>query len=189
MELSRKFRVLGQTVSMHAALRDRYARRALIVDFLLLASSVVFCASAFASDDALSHFGPTPTQVRYIIRSFSVLAFMVSILSLRVGWKEAAARHQDAAGKLTRALAAFAKCRLSDGSWSEGNAAELDSAYWEAMSNSVPIPESAFVKLKAHHLKKVELSRMLDSNPGCPVLLLKLILLCSSAKRTFGRHR
>lgn len=168
---------------MHATLRDRYARRALVVDLLLLASSVVFCASAFASDEALSHFGPTPSQVRYIIRVFSLLAFTLSLLSLRIDWKGRSAQHRDAAQKLSAALAAFTKHRNVEGSWPPESAAELERIYWEAMHNSVPIPEADFVNLKANHLWKVELSKMLDANPGCPIFVLKLSLMSKSLWR------
>src|SRR5713101_5413522 len=165
MELSRKFRVLDQTLSMHTSLRDRYGRRALIVDLSLLACSVVFCASAFAGDNVLSRFGTTPENVRYLLRAFSVLAFMLSILSLRIDWKGRSASHRDAASKMSSAVASFSKRRGIDGGWPPESSAELCRVYWEAMHNSVPIPEGLFVKLKARHLRKVELSRMLSLNP------------------------
>src|SRR5713226_6006765 len=189
MELSRKFRVLGQTLSMHTSLRDRYGRRALVVDLSLLVCSVVFCASAFAGDNVLSRFGTTPDNVRYLLRTFSVLAFMLSILSLRIDWKGKSAAHRDAAERMSRAVAVFRRHRGSDGTWPAESFVELDAIYWEAMHNSVPIPEAAFVKLKARHLRKVELSRMLSSNPGCPVFVLRLILVCSSLRRVVGRKK
>jgi hypothetical protein len=187
MELSRKFRVLDQTLSMHATLRDRYARRALVVDILLLACSVSFVATAFASDSALSHFGPSPDQIRFLLRIFSILAFLLSIVSLRIDWKGNSATHRDAAVKMSSAAASFRKLRRADGTWPEECASELDAIYSEAMLNSVPVPDAIFVNLKARHLRKVELSRMLDSNPGCPVALLRLALLCMSVKRVIVR--
>ena len=69
MELSRKFRVLNQTLSMHTFLRDRYANRALLIDVLLLASAVIFVvvgirkrrcalpAGPYSSGSALCHPG------------------------------------------------------------------------------------------------------------------------------------
>jgi hypothetical protein len=187
MELSRKLRVLGQTLSMHTTLRDRYARRALILDLLLLTSSVVFCASAFASDEALSHLGSTPSHVKYVIRVFSVIAFTLSVLSLRIDWKGKSTQHHDAAAKMARAIAIFRRHRQPSGIWEPHCETELDVAYWEAMHNSAPVPEATFVKLKARHLRKVELSRMLDSNPGCPVFVLQVMLWWSSLRRIENR--
>lgn len=183
MELDRKFRVLDQTLSMHAALRDRYARRALTVDSLLLGCSVVFCASAFASDAALAHFGNSPDQIRYLVRLSSVVAFMLSVLSLKIDWKGKFASHKDAAARMSHALATFRNSRSEDGGWLPGCDQELDSAYWEAMNNSVPIPDRSFVSLKARHLRKVALSKMLDANPGYPLLLLRMRLLWAALKR------
>jgi hypothetical protein len=189
MEFDRKLRVLDQSLSMHTTQRDRYARRALVVDLTLLAGSVVFCASSFASDEALSHLGPTPQHVRLALQAFSVLAFMVSVLSLRIDWKGTSARHGDSAAKVSRAVATFRKGRQADGSWPIEKSDELDAVYWEAMHNSVPIPEASFVKLKARHLRKVELSRMLDSNPGCPVFVLRFKLLFSALRRARVKSR
>ena len=107
MELARKFRVLDQTLSMHTTLRDRYARRALLVDALLLACSVVFCASAFASDQVLALLGGSPDRVRYFLKAFSIITFMLSVLSLRVDWKGIAAAHRQAGEKMSGALAVF----------------------------------------------------------------------------------
>src|SRR5713226_2437393 len=146
MELSRKFRVLDQTLSMHTILRDRYAHRALAVDLLLLACSVVFCASAFASDAVLSHFGHPPDEIRYLLRFFAILAFMLSVLSLRVDWKGKSSSHRDAVAKMSRALASFRNHRADDGTWPPECLAELDDVYWEAMNNSVPVPDALFVK-------------------------------------------
>jgi len=189
MELGRKFRVLDQILSMHTVLRDRYGRRALFVDVLLLACSVVFCASAFASDQVLALFGRSPDRVRYLLRAFSVAAFMLSVVSLRVDWKGKSASHRDAAAKMSRAVASFRTRQVDDGTWLPGCSAELDGIYWEAMHNSVPIPENVFVSLKARHLRKVELSKMLSSNPGCPLVILRLVLVCSSLKRVFGEKK
>jgi len=184
MELARKFRVLDQTLSMHTTLRDRYARRALLVDCLLLACAVVFCASAFASDQVLALLGGAPDRVRYLLKAFSVFTFMLSVLSLRVDWKGIAAAHRQAGEKMSGALAVFRKYKRGDGSWDEAIAGELDGVYWEAMRNCVSIPESAFLKLKARHLRKIEISKMLDSNPGCPVFVLRTMLFLSSLKKT-----
>jgi hypothetical protein len=183
MELDKKLRILDQSLSMHSDLRDRYKRRSLIVDLSLLACSVVFCASAFAGDSALSHFGTKPDLIRYFLRVSSVLAFMLSILSLRIDWKGKSAAHHDATGRLSRALASFRDHRQSDGTWPSESIPRLDDTYWAAMHNSVPIPEADFVRLKARHLRKVELSKMVSSHPGCPVIALRLALLCSSLRQ------
>jgi hypothetical protein len=184
MELRRKLRVLDQTLSMHCTLRDRYARRALLVDVILLACSVVFCASAFASDQVLSLLGGSPDRVRYLLKAISVVTFMLSVVSLRVDWKGAAAAHRQAADKMSGALAVFRKYKRDDGSWDASIAGELDSVYSEAMRNSIAIPENAFLKLKARHLRKIEISKMLDLYPGRPVWVLRMRLFFGSLRES-----
>jgi len=189
VELDRKFRVLDQSLSMHASLRDRYGRGALVLDVAMLVCSVAFCATTFASDAALSHFGLKPDQIRDLLRVFSVLAFTVSVVSLRIDWKGRSARHREAAARLAEASKLFRNFQSADGSWPDGRVEELSAVYWEAMQNSAPIPEADFVRLKARHLRKVELSRMLSRNPGCPAVVLRFVLLWRSVKGALAGGR
>ena len=46
-ELERNFRVIDMMLTMHSVLRDRNKRRALVVDIVLLALSVVICTAIF----------------------------------------------------------------------------------------------------------------------------------------------
>ncbi len=126
-----------------------------------------------------------------VLRKMSGISYGHSllVLSLRVDWKGKAASHREASEKMSRAITVFRKYRGEDRTWAPQHSQELDATYWEAMRNSVAIPERLFVKLKARHLRKVELSKMLDSNPGCPVLLLRARLFWSSLKRVLGRNQ
>jgi hypothetical protein len=186
-ELSRQFRVLGQTLAMHTMLRDRYATRALIIDIVLLACSVIFCATIFAGDDVITQAGLSPRNVRYVLGVASITAFFASLIALRVDWKGKSARHRDAAQKLTSILSLFRETRQEDGTWPQDRGAELHQAYWEAMKNVVEVPARPFVGLKARYLKNIELSKMLDSIPGCPVFILRLILFCRSISKAWRK--
>jgi hypothetical protein len=187
-ELSRQFRVLDQTLSMHTILRDRYATRGLIIDIVLLACSVIFCATTFARDDVFTQFGFSPQNVRYVLGVASIAAFFASLTALRVDWKGKSARHRDATQKLTSVLALFRETRQEDGTWPQDRGAELHQAYWEAMNNVIEVPTSSFVGLKSRYLRNVEVSKMLDSMPGCPVFMLKLILFCRSISKTLKKR-
>ena len=72
-ELERQYRVLRQTLSMHAALRDQYARRAKIAEIMLILCSVVFVATTFAADDVFLTFGVAPRAGRIALGVASVL--------------------------------------------------------------------------------------------------------------------
>ena len=186
-ELNRQFRVLDQTLSMHTILRDRYATRGLIIDIVLLACSVIFCATTFARDDVFTQFGLSPQNVRYVLGVASIAAFFASLTALRVDWKGKSARHRDATQKLTSVLALFRETRQEDGTWPQDRGAELHQAYWEVMNNVIEVPTSSFVGLKSRYLRNVEVSKMLDSMPGCPVFMLKLILFCRSISKTLKK--
>jgi len=186
-ELSRQFRVLDQTLSMHTMLRDRYARLALILDIMLLACSVTFCATTFARDEAFTKVGLSSQNVRYVLGIASVSAFFASLVALRVDWKGKSALHRDAVQRLTTVLALFRELHRDDGTWPQDRGAELHQAYWRAMNHIVEVPTGAFVGLKARHLRKVKVSKMLDSMPGCPVFVLRFIVLCRYMKKSWDK--
>jgi len=188
-EIERQYRVLQQTLSAHSVLKHRYARRALFVDIVLLACSVVFCATTFARDDVFIHVGLSPANVRFILGTASIAAFFASLIALRVNWKGTSALHEQAMQKLTDVLTLFRRYRREDGGWFESRHSELSRAYWDAVTNVVRVPDRVFLQLKAWHLRKVQISRMLDSNQGCPVFVLRLVLLWRSLKKIWTWER
>jgi hypothetical protein len=187
-ELDRQFRVLGQTLSMHTILRDRYGKRALFLDVVLLACAVIFCATTFARDDLFMQVGLSPEKVRYVLGAASVAAFFGSLVSLRIDWKGKSARHQDAVQRMNTVSALFRKFREDNGNWPHDREAELQQAYWETMNNVINIPDNLFNDLKARYLRKVQISKMMDSAPGCPVLVLRFILMLRSVRTVSRRH-
>lgn len=186
-ELNRQFRVLRQMLSIHSSLRDRYALLALIVDILLIASSVVFCATTFARDDLFTKLGLSTKDVRHILGIASIAAFFSSLVALRVDWKGKSAQHRGAVQKLTLALKLFRKLRKSEGRWPENKGNELGEAYWEANSNIIEVPSRKFVRLKAKYLRKVEISKMLHSMPGYPLFVLRCILIYRHIIKSRGK--
>lgn len=65
-EIERQYRVLRQTLSMHAMLRDEFAWKAKASEILLLACSVIFCATTFASDSLYKYVGLIPEISRIL---------------------------------------------------------------------------------------------------------------------------
>lgn len=179
-EIDRQYRVLKQSMTMHAVLRDRYRLRSLIIDIILLLCSVIFCATTFASDGVLNKLGVSAEDVRDLLGVASVLAFFASLVSLRVDWKGKAALHKKAVNKMFDLLSIFREVRDEKTQVSREVANDINKAYLDIMRNIPPIPEKVFIKLKARHLKKVEVSKMLDNMPGVPTLILSIILCCRS---------
>jgi len=182
-ETSREFRVLDQMLTAHSILADRFTRRALVLDLLLLAASVVFCATAFAGDDAFASLGFDAAAARLTLRIASVAAFFCSVASLRVDWKGRGAKHREAVSRLHPVLALFRQARLHDGTWPADRQHELHGAYWVANGNIVAIPDDQFLALKARHLRKVELSKLASRFPACPLFVLKVKLAFGSLRQ------
>lgn len=186
-ETERQYRVLQQTLSAHTSLRDGYTARAKAAEILLLVCATVFCATTFAGERFYEDLGISLQIGRLTLGIASVLAFASSLVILVVDWKGSAARHGEAADKWSTALEAFRKLRTGDGSWPEEARATLNAAYWEADRNSTNIPERRFNRLKARHLHKVEVSRLISRHPGCPPLILSSVVRLRGVRRALGR--
>jgi hypothetical protein len=57
------------------------------------------------------------------------------------------------------------------------------------MNNLWPIPEKQFHKLKALHFKKIELSKLISSNPGCPLWVLRISLFFRAIFETCQKNK
>lgn len=179
-ELQRQYRLLNQTISMHAILRDKYSRRALILDVMLLICSIIFCATTFAPNDLYTFLGVEPDNGKIILGVASVIAFMAAIISLRVDWKGRLNKHRDAVKKLSDNLKLFRENKKENDDWERESVATLNQSYWEAMRNIEEIPDKYFNTLKAKHLRKVEISKLSSSLNGCPIFVIKILVIWKS---------
>ncbi len=180
-ELSRQYRLLSQMLTFHATLRDRYLKRSAGLDIVLLICSTIFCATSFANDDIFNWLGFTPPSARNFLRVIAVAAFMTSVISLRVDWRGKAARHSDANKRLSASMALFRESRTGENKWLEEKKEALNSSYWGTMNSIVEIPDRQFAKLKAKHLRKINVSKALDDYPGCPASVISIILSAKAA--------
>ena len=177
-ELRRRKRISDMMLTAHSVLRDRFWMRAAAFDIILLALSAILCGTVFLDPALVRHFHLEPEATRAILGACSILVFILSIIGLRVDWKERSARHQQAC----RALADIkAKSRELMGAPEERQAKETPEFLRVSgflMSELTPIPDVEFVELKAKHRQKVEISRLLDTYPSAPVWLLRWKLRC-----------
>ncbi len=171
-EIERQFRLVRQTVAIHAMLRDGHSRRALAVDGVLLAASVVFCATTFAGDEVYEFFGLDGSTARIILGIAAIAAFFCSIVLLRVNWKGLEARHGDAVTKWSETLRMFREGRQDDGSWPQEQREELNAAYWNTDRMTITIPDKRFNGCKTRYLLKCEISALASVYPGCPRAVL-----------------
>lgn len=110
----------------------------------------------------------------------SAIAFLASLTSLRADWKGKSERHQSATRRLSDVLSTFRQSLKEDGTWNDELENDLHSIYNNGMNDIVEIPSNKFNRLKSRHLRKVELSKMLDKNPKTPLFILWVSLLLQS---------
>lgn len=182
-ELDRKYRVLKQSLSIHTRLRDKLKNRALFIDLLLIAGGILFVATVFAGDEVYIFLNLSPHSARFILKVSSVIVFLISLIAMIVDWKSISSHHNQAAQKMTDLMTLFRESHNDKGEWNEENINRLNNSYWEVNRNIIEIPEKQFNRLKAHHIGKVSLSKMIDLAPGVPVFILRVVLFGRSIKR------
>lgn len=189
VELGRQYRVLRQTLSIHSVLRDRYSFKANVVGAVLLVASAVFCTTTFASDGLYLKLGLAPSDGRFILGIASVVAFCASLALLFSGWREKAVQHREAAEKWSKVLGEF-QCKMDNsGNWPEAEGTFLSDLYWETDRATVRIPVARFNALKSKYLRKVEVSKMLSSHPGCPRFVCWIVVIYRSMKGTLQSRK
>lgn len=175
--LQKTYKTIDQMVTMHAILHDHNQRLALIFDILLLCTSTVLCATVFLDPSILTRYNISSDTSKLVIGICSIITFLISLISLRVNWKQKGDRHAQARDTLSRLKL---ECRgllksESEDEWEK--VGEYLKVYDITMDSLPVIPENQFHKLKAAHKRKVEFSKFIDKYPRAPYLSLKLLFL------------
>jgi hypothetical protein len=174
-ELDRRRGVVDVMLSAHALLRDRYRRKAQIVDLTVFGGSIVLCATVFIDPQLAARTRIGETGTRLLLGITSVLIFFLAIVSMLFDWKEASGRHSRAASLLGD-LKAKGRLLAADDQAGAVKPEDFVQLYDSVMQTLPPIPDDQFVRLKAYHRRKTELSRAIDDNPTAPVFVLRLKL-------------
>jgi hypothetical protein len=176
-EIERRYRVADQMVTMYSVLRDRYSARATGLTLGIMGSSVILCACTFLPDNALVAVGLSPLGTKVVLAVFSSFILFLSIAELKVDWKERSSVFGEAAENVAGLKAKYRAVRNSSGHPSSEVIHELAIQYDSIMASLPGVPDLQFAKLKAYHLKKIRLSQMIDTKPGCPLWILRLKLM------------
>jgi hypothetical protein len=171
-EFRRKRRVLDQTISGHAFLRDLYERRALILTLLILALSIVATATAFLAEETPVTIAGIRARTQIWVGVLTAVIFFLSLIDLRVDWRQRAGAHAEAVRRIARLKGVFRGITIVD-DCVETRGVDLNFEYESAMEQAPPIPEKWFLRAKAKHLRKVAASQLLSSHPGAPSWLMK----------------
>lgn len=175
-ETARQFRILGQSISMHAALRDEYTRKAKASEIILLISSLIFGVTTFADGSVFAFFGVSTDAGKVTLSIASLAALAASLAILVIDWKGQAALHNEATARFHEVLQQFRGCRTGDDSWPPDQIPALAAAYRDLHRNTVSIPTRRFSGLKARYLRQVATNRLKDRYPGSPRILLNLFI-------------
>ncbi len=169
-ETERLKRVIDMMLTMHSVLSECYKWRNLLVEILLLVTSVMLLVTNFADASFLTRIDLSADTVAWWGKAGAVVVFVVALIMLKVDWQGKASEHGRARDELVRLKG---RCREVLGKGDDPAAfSEHQRVCNATMAVLCPIPEKKFPKLKAVHLRKVEISRMISRYPGCPVFVL-----------------
>jgi len=178
--LQKTYKTIDQMVTMHAILHDHNHRLALILDILLLCSATVLCATVFLDPSLLTRHNISSDTSNLLIGICSIVTFLISLISLRINWKQKGDRHAQARDTLSRLKLEGRGLLKSDSEDKQNKIGEYLKVCDITMGSLPVIPENQFHKLKAAHKRKVEFSKFIDKYPRVPYLFLKLLFLFDS---------
>jgi hypothetical protein len=173
-ELQASLRRIDQSITAHSLLRDKFSRRAGTLSFAILAAAAVVTFLAISSEEIKSFFLLSHTNSDYLIGALGFIVLVCSIAELQFAWREKFARHAEAAGALARLKLVIGRDLGSEIAISRARYAEMQQAYENVNDLITRIPERKFLRLKAIHRRKVEMSKFLDDHPGSSITLLRV---------------
>lgn len=172
-ELGRIRRVADMLCTGHAHLRDRFARRALILDILILGLSTWLVALAFVEPHIDESLTPFDMNSRVWAGLLAIGTFFLTIVQMKTDWKGRADAHR-------RTLDIYAEVKREAGyllaaeDFQENSCRRVLSRYDIASAVGVEIPENEFLVQKRKHKMKVALSKHLDTYPAASVLITRI---------------
>jgi hypothetical protein len=174
-ELNRIKRVADVLCTAHAGLFDRYDRRALLLDVLILGVSTWLVALAFVEPKIGKTLTPFGLDGTIWIGLLAVGVFFLTIVQLKTDWKRRASAHKRALetySEVKREAAYVISASIHDPIAHR----RIIDRYDMASVICITIPEREFVRQKRRHLVKVAISKHLDSHPLASIRLTQLRL-------------
>jgi len=171
-ELTRICRVSDMLCTGHAALRDRFARLAFVIDLLTLGVSTWLVALAFVEPKLNVTLTPFGWDTQIWVGALGTGVFFLTLIQIKADWKGRSGAHKrtmDVYSEVKREAGYL----LSVGEYDHGACQRVFSRYDMAASVGVPIPESDFLRQKQRHLVKAALSKALDGRPATSLMWLR----------------
>ena len=165
---------VDQGITAHSHLRDKFSRRAAALSTVIIVAAAIVTVLATSSDTIKELLFLSPSRADQIVGLAGLVALLLSILELKVGWREKSSRHAEAANSLSRLKLLIVRELGNDRALTKARYTELHQAYEDVNDLITKIPESKFLELKAIHKRKVEMSKFLDTHPGSSIILLRI---------------
>lgn len=159
-------RRIDQMLSMEAALRDRKMRLEVALTVVVLVSSAAAAALAFAASDKPLGLLGIEASSAFIVALLGLAAFVASLLDLVLRQGSKARAFATSVGQLTTLKLEYRELLESTDSVPYAQIEAARRRYAAVMATVEAIPESQFNRLKAQHLRKVEISKLLSAHPG-----------------------
>jgi len=175
-ELKRIRRIADQLCTAHSIERERFHRRAMLLDIIIMLGSLYLVSMVFI--DPVINNTLTPPGWKPVIwtGTIAIFVFAFSIIQLMVDWKGRADAHG-------RSLSMYAEAKSNCIEVLNGTAPiskeiynGISTRYNMASDIGIHIPDSRFLTLKQKHLVKIELSKQLDNNPSLCLPLARIKL-------------
>jgi len=171
-EIASILRKSDQACSIHALLRDRYQWRANALDYGMMAATTYLLGLSLV-EPALGislGFGFDRTKLSTVL---TLVTLFLSIVQFKNDWKTKAQAHQ-------RSFEGYAEVKAECRALTAGIQAvtapdyqRIRDIYDTVTKIGTEIPDGKFVTGKAHHLRKVAVSKYLDHYPCAWVPLVK----------------
>lgn len=172
-ELRRIRRVSDSLCTAHAVLRDRFARRALFLDVVILGASIWLVAVAFVEPHVGSKLTPFGWDPQIWVGALATITFFLTVVQIKTDWKARADAHRrtlDLYSEVKREAGyVIAAEKIDDVTFRR-----VLSRYDMASAVGIEVPESEFLRLKKRHKLKVVLSKHLDEHPSSSLLLMRI---------------
>lgn len=173
-EINRQKRVLDMMVSIHFKLHDTYKYKALFIEIFLLSASVVLNALVFVDYKYFQRFSISAEDAQLYTGVFSVLVFALSVVMLLVNWREKCTKHAQAAKELCKLLQEAREIIDAGQANNQLLLTSFNDKYKQINNVITSIPDKKFNRLKAYHLRKVELSKYISKHPKNPYWLIRV---------------
>ncbi|HCY76731.1 MAG TPA: hypothetical protein DHV28_12495 [Ignavibacteriales bacterium] len=173
-EIIRQKNILNMMITMHSELRDRYIFRSKFADIILFSSAAILNALVFVDYNFLQKFGLDKEYTQLLIGMFSIVIFIISVITLIVSWKEKSESHDKAVNLLSKLLNDCRYILESDDDDKKKRIPIFFDQHKQVNETIVKIPSKKFNSLKSLHLKKIELSKLVSTHPDTPLLLLRI---------------